>query len=109
MFARAKKYSPNVSGIKMAVQDRSAPVFSYRSVNGTDTWSVAKSALGKGGSRWLPVRRPADYAGEVFRSVAAYNGITLPKHKVIETPVSGNVMAVWNSPSVGALANIQPI
>ncbi len=104
MFARANKYSPNVRGIKMAVKDRNQPVFKYRSVNGADHWSVAKSALGKGGSRWLPVRQPADYAGEVFQSVAAINGIRVPKHKVVRKKVSGKTVAIWESGTVRQLA-----
>jgi D-alanyl-D-alanine carboxypeptidase/D-alanyl-D-alanine-endopeptidase (penicillin-binding protein 4) len=104
MFARAKKYSPDVRGIKMAIKNRNSPVFSYRSVNGTDSWTVAQTALGKGGSRWLPVRQPADYAGEVFRSVAAYNGIRMPEHKVTQKPIAGKAVAVWESGSVRALA-----
>ncbi len=104
MFARAKKYSPNVRGIKMAVRNRDLPVFKYRSVNGADHWSVAQSALGKGGSRWLPVRQPADYAGEVFQSVAAINGIRVPKHKVVTRQVSGKPIAVWESSTVRQLS-----
>jgi len=104
MFARAKRYSPNVQGIKMAVKNREAPVFKYRSVNGTDHWTVAQAALGKGGSRWLPVRHPADYAGEVFQSVAAINGIRVPRHKVVTRQVSGQTIAVWESGTVRTLA-----
>lgn len=104
MFARAKKYSPDISGIKMVVKNRNDPVFSYSSVNGKDSWSVAQSALGKAGSRWLPVRKPADYAGEVFRAVAAYNGIRMPVHKVTQKKMAGKSVAVWESPSVRVLA-----
>jgi len=104
MLAQARKYSPEVLGIKISTKNRKLPVFSYRSVNGKDNWVVAKSALGKGGSRWLPVRKPAEYAGEVFRTVAALNGIRIPKHKVTEKPVSGHPVAVWESGTIRALA-----
>lgn len=104
MLAQAKKYTPEVRGIKISTKNRSWPVFSYRSVNGKDTWTVAQTALGKGGGRWLPVRKPADYAGEVFRAVAAMNGIRIPQHKVTEKPVSGNVVAIWESGTIRALA-----
>jgi D-alanyl-D-alanine carboxypeptidase/D-alanyl-D-alanine-endopeptidase (penicillin-binding protein 4) len=79
------------------LEDRNFPVFTYRSVNGLDYWSVAKSALGKSGSRWLPVRQPADYAGEVFRSIAAYNGVRMPEHEVSGKLVAGTEVAVWES------------
>lgn len=104
MLAQAKKYAPEIPGIKMAVKARNLPVFSYKSVNGADNWTVAQSALGKGGSRWLPVRFPADYAGEAFRAVAAYNGIRMPKHKVIRKPKKGKAVAVWESARIRALA-----
>lgn len=104
MLAQAKKYAPEVFGIKIAVKKRNLPVFTYKSVQGADRWTVAQSALGKGGSRWLPVRYPADYAGEVFRAVAALNGIRMPKHKVTEKSVSGHNIAVWESGSILALS-----
>jgi D-alanyl-D-alanine carboxypeptidase/D-alanyl-D-alanine-endopeptidase (penicillin-binding protein 4) len=104
LLAQAKKYAPEVFGIKISVKGHNLPVFTYKSVNGSDHWTVAQSALGKAGSRWLPVRYPADYAGEVFRTVAALNGIRMPKHKVTEKPVSGNNVAVWESGSILALS-----
>jgi D-alanyl-D-alanine carboxypeptidase/D-alanyl-D-alanine-endopeptidase (penicillin-binding protein 4) len=104
MMAQARRYTPEVHGIKMMVKNRDLPVFSYRSSGNTDKWSVARSALGNAGSRWLPVRQPADYAGEVFRAVAAINGVRIPKHKVIHKPMSGQPVAVWESGRVYALA-----
>jgi len=103
MLAQARKYAPEVHGIKMAVIDRDMPVFLYGLVKGSDTWTVAKSALGKGGSRWLPVRNPAAYAGEVFRQVAAMNGIRIPKPEVTRKPVAGTPIAVWQSRSIRVL------
>jgi len=55
---------------------------------------VARSALGKGGGRWLPVRDPLGYVGEVFRSLARSHGIELKKAKVSGGAVpSGTVLA----------------
>lgn len=103
LSAKGEKYAPTVTGIKISSAVRNLPVYSYKSVQGKDTWSVAQSALGAGGNRWLPVRRPADYAGEVFRSLAMTKGITLPAHTVTEKRLSGTVLASWRSPSVYAL------
>jgi serine-type D-Ala-D-Ala carboxypeptidase/endopeptidase (penicillin-binding protein 4) len=103
LLAQARKYAPEVLGIKIVLKNSNLPVFTYRSVNGSDHWSVAKSALGKSGSRWLPVRQPADYAGEVFRSVAAYNGVRMPVHKVTEQSVTGTEVAVWESRDIRAM------
>jgi len=102
LLAQARKYAPEVLSVKIALGNRNFPVFTYRSVNGLDHWSVAKSALGKSGSRWLPVRQPADYAGEVFRSVAAYNGVRMPKHEVTEQSVTGTEVAAWESRDIQA-------
>ncbi|MEM9267813.1 MAG: D-alanyl-D-alanine carboxypeptidase, partial [Pseudomonadota bacterium] len=78
MTARAKRNDPAVQSIGMQVVNRQTPVFDYRSIEGRDTWTVAQSALGRTGSRWLPVRAPVEYAAEVFRTVAAQYNLRLP-------------------------------
>lgn len=79
--ARGVQHKPLVRWVSIQDEERGAPVFRYTKVNGHDRWSVARSALGSRGGRWLPVRQPADYAGEVFRTLAAAAGLTLPTHK----------------------------
>ncbi len=81
MTARTNKYAPPVGSVAMSVVNRQSPVFGYRSIEGRDHWTVAASALGRNGSRWLPVRTPATYAGEVFRWIAAQQGVRLPLHR----------------------------
>lgn len=85
MDARTEKYRPEVAMARMKVAKRSAPVYSYADSGGADQWTVANAALGKGGSRWLPVRRPAEYAGDVFRTMARAHGIVLAKPKVVKS------------------------
>lgn len=82
MDARTEKYRPEVQTATMKVVKRSLPVYTYASKDGVDSWTVAQSALGKGGSRWLPVRKPAEYAGDVFRTMMRAHGIPLDKAKV---------------------------
>ena len=77
MDARSSKYRPDVTMARMRVVDRSAPVYTFADGDNRDEWTVARSALGNGGARWLPVRRPALYAGEVFLTLARANGIQL--------------------------------
>ncbi len=85
MHARARNFSPSTSVAQMAIIDRKAPVFEYRDWGRRDQWSVAKWALGKkGGARWLPVRYPALYTGDVFRTLARANGIVLKPGEVID-------------------------
>ena len=77
MDARSEKYRPAVTVARMQVVDRAAPLYSYRNGGGFDQWTVAKGGLGNGGSRWLPVRYPALYAGEVFAVLASSHGLDL--------------------------------
>ena len=79
MDARTNRYRPTVRTAKMRVVNRELPVYSYKDANGVDSWSVARRALGKNGSRWLPVRNPHLYTADVFRSMARSQGIKLPR------------------------------
>ncbi|MDA8586406.1 D-alanyl-D-alanine carboxypeptidase/D-alanyl-D-alanine-endopeptidase [Rhodobacteraceae bacterium] len=77
MHARSRNYSPATDVAQMTIAERKSPVFEYRDWGHRDQWSVADWALGKDGARWLPVRYPALYAGDVFRTLARSNGIVL--------------------------------
>ncbi len=92
MSARGARFTPEIKGIRMTVSDRDTPVFAYEQAGKGENWSVRKASLGKGGGRWLPVRRPFDYAAEAFRLIAADKGIKLPLAKATG-PVSGTVVA----------------
>ena len=103
MDARTEKYRPEVSVARMKVANRKTPVYTYADRGGADQWTVANAALGKGGSRWLPVRRPAEYAGDVFRTMARANGIVLGKPKVVKSLPQGKVLAQHNSAALPVL------
>ncbi len=77
MDARGERFLPPVDLVRMAVVDRKTPLFTYENGNRNEGWTVASAALGKGGSRWLPVRHPGLYTAEVFRTLARAQGITL--------------------------------
>lgn len=81
--ARSGRYTADVSVAMISAQERMGQVYTYEDLGGTDSWTVAKAALGKGGARWLPTRKPMAYAGEVFRAVAQQNGLELPEAEVI--------------------------
>ena len=85
MDARTERYRPEVQSARMRLADRRMPVYSYSERNGVDEWSVARSALGRDGGRWLPVRAPGLYAGDVFRTLARSQGISLKEAKVART------------------------
>ena len=79
MDARSDRVRPPVSIARMQVANRQTPVYTYSDANGVDDWTVASGALGNGGTRWLPVRQPGAYAGEVFHVLARGQGIELPR------------------------------
>ncbi|SFS21760.1 D-alanyl-D-alanine carboxypeptidase/D-alanyl-D-alanine endopeptidase [Yoonia litorea] len=95
--ARSENYRPAVSIAEVDLVDRDAPVFTYRKSGNVDRWTVARGSLNDEGSRWLPVRHPALYAGEVFATFMRSHGIVLSKPQ--ETPVtpSGVVLAQFQS------------
>ena len=99
MDGRSEKYRPDVTFAAMRIEDRAAPVYTYHDQNGRDQWTVARGALGGSGARWLPVRKPALYAGEVFATLAGAQGIRLPKPEVIaDLPEADTVIVQQSAP-----------
>jgi len=99
MDARTQRYRPEVATATMRVTARDLPVYDYHSRAQVDHWSVARSALGDGGARWLPVRRPALYAGDVFRTLTRAHGLVLPAAEVTrDLPDGAETITLVNSP-----------
>jgi D-alanyl-D-alanine carboxypeptidase/D-alanyl-D-alanine-endopeptidase (penicillin-binding protein 4) len=96
--ARSERYRPEVQVATMAVVQRKVPVYTSASKNGKDSWTVASGALGKKGSRWLPVRRPEIYAGQVFRTFARAHGIVLKPERSVQSLPGGNTLVRHDSP-----------
>lgn len=92
MDGRSERLRPGVGFAQTKIEDRSAPVFKYSGQGGRDNWSVARKALGKGGGRWLPVRRPEIYAGDVLRTLARSHGIILPFPVLSSAAPKGTVL-----------------
>ena len=92
MDARSETLRPAVKVARMEVVDRKSPIFTYRDAAGVDSWTVAQAALGKGGSRWLPVRRPDIYTGEVFQVLARGQGVKLPRPLSQDGVAEGDVL-----------------
>jgi len=97
MDARSERYRPEVSMATMSIVSREVPVYTYRNAGGVDRWTVASKALGKGGSRWLPVRRPEIYAGQVFRTFARAHGIVLKPETAVNTLPKGTALVTHDS------------
>ena len=92
MDARGERFMPVVDMARMQIAQRDVPLFTYQQGDGIDRWTVASAALGKGGSRWMPVRHPVVYATEVFRTLAAAQGIVLPEARVVDAVPVGTVL-----------------
>jgi D-alanyl-D-alanine carboxypeptidase/D-alanyl-D-alanine-endopeptidase (penicillin-binding protein 4) len=97
MDARAGRYRPDVTVARMQVADRRGPIYAYKDAGARDDWSVARGALGSGGARWLPVRKPELYAAEVFATLARSHGIALGKAEVIDELPAGSVFVTHHS------------
>ena len=91
--ARALRFRPSTSVASMAIVDRKSPVYDHWSNGQRDNWSVARRALGRDGARWLPVRYPARYAGDVFRTLARSNGLILKPAVLDSARPEGSVVA----------------
>ncbi|SDY45252.1 D-alanyl-D-alanine carboxypeptidase / D-alanyl-D-alanine-endopeptidase (penicillin-binding protein 4) [Jannaschia faecimaris] len=78
MDARTDRFRPVVTTARMRVADRSMPVYTYGRDGDVDAWTVARGQLGGTGARWLPVRNPDLYAGDVLRTMLRSHGITAP-------------------------------
>lgn len=90
MDARSERHRPKVTMARMKISARDVPVYTYVQEGNIDHWTVARSALGKSGSRWLPVRHPASYAAEVFANLARAQGIRLSPATTAAGPFAGN-------------------
>ncbi len=105
LSAKGRKNNPEVGGIKITPVKRALPVYKYQSENGADRWTVAADKLGRGGSRWLPVRAPANYTGEVLRVLAREKGIQLPPVRTAMASPKGVVLARDRSIELGKITS----
>jgi serine-type D-Ala-D-Ala carboxypeptidase/endopeptidase (penicillin-binding protein 4) len=96
--ARGERFVPEVGMVRVAVARRDAPLFTY-APGRVEEWTVASGALGKGGSRWLPVRDPGAYVAEVFRTLARAQGIRLEVgERVASVPPGQEIGRVESDP-----------
>ncbi|MEO9865779.1 MAG: D-alanyl-D-alanine carboxypeptidase/D-alanyl-D-alanine-endopeptidase [Yoonia sp.] len=94
MDARSETQRPLVYTSRMRIVDRAVPIYTYARAGKIDEWTVARGALGDSGSRWLPVRNPALYAGDVFQTMARALGVPLPNpEKIAELPEADEIAA----------------
>lgn len=102
MNAEGTRFIPKVTVADVQVVAREAPLFVYEADAPVERWTVAQSGLGKGGSRWLPLRHPAPYAAQVFATLCAAQGVKLPQAEALaKLPPEAQVMAQDRSPPLG--------
>lgn len=93
MDARSDSYRPEVQIARIALGDQVQPVFTYKDAGTQDVWTVSRQALGNGGARWLPVRKPEAYASEVFAYFARAQGIVLKPGDPVTALPQGTILA----------------
>lgn len=104
--ARADGLSPLTSAAVVEIVDDTASggAFDYVASPRKEVWRVRRSALGKRGSRYLPIRRAAMYAGQVFRDLAGARGVRLPLPEQGAAPTISNVLARKESRPLTSIA-----
>jgi D-alanyl-D-alanine carboxypeptidase/D-alanyl-D-alanine-endopeptidase (penicillin-binding protein 4) len=102
LSAPGVRHDAPVAGIRAVVRGGGAPL-GHRFDGPAEVWAVSPDAVSGRGSRWLPVRRPADYAGEVFRALAQARGVRLPAPEVAADVPGGTVLARHESPAFDAM------
>lgn len=100
--AAAERLSPPVSYVSVAVAGGpGGPLFALDRRSGREEWRMAERAFRGRAARWLPVKVPEAYAGEVFRTVAAQHGITLDPARTGPAPQVARVLASHQSRALG--------
>ncbi|MEM7059305.1 MAG: D-alanyl-D-alanine carboxypeptidase/D-alanyl-D-alanine-endopeptidase [Pseudomonadota bacterium] len=100
--AESRRLSPQVDGVRVAVASQPGqPVFSLREQDDREIWQMSKEAFRGRSARWLPVKRPEAYAGEVFRTLASDGGIQLAPARLVNTTGQGEVLARHRSRPLG--------
>ena len=94
MDARSETLRPAVRSARMRIEPRKYPIYTYADGGSFDDWTVARGALGKSGARWLPVRKPALYAAEVFQTLTRSNGIVLKSAQTIDALPANTVTLI---------------
>ncbi|ARJ70237.1 D-alanyl-D-alanine carboxypeptidase [Paracoccus contaminans] len=94
--ARGQGRSPRAFSIGGAVR---AGGGSWRHQDGGqgEQWDIPRAALGRTGGRWLPVRLPEAYAGDVFQTLARAEGMALPAAEMLDRPPEGVEIARLDS------------
>lgn len=97
--ARAARSSPRAYTVSAAARPGGG-AFAHSLTGGVEQWQVPRAGLGKAGSRWLPVRQPELYAGDVFQTLCRAEGLALPAPEVSLQRPEGAMIAHHDSPAL---------
>ncbi|MFN3277761.1 MAG: D-alanyl-D-alanine carboxypeptidase/D-alanyl-D-alanine-endopeptidase [Paracoccus hibiscisoli] len=100
--ARGTALSPRAYTVTAMPGDH-ADLFRYRQDLEREYWTVSRAAMGRTGSRWLPVRLPELYAADVFQTLCRARGLVLPSPQVLDRLPEGPVLAHHDSPPLQLL------
>ncbi|WP_410217867.1 D-alanyl-D-alanine carboxypeptidase [Paracoccus sp. (in: a-proteobacteria)] len=100
--ARSALNSPRAYSVTASPGDH-RDLFTYRNDPQHEYWTISRAAMGRSGSRWLPVRLPELYAADVFQTLCRARGLPLPAPEMIDRLPEGQVLATHDSPSVEVL------
>ncbi|MEM7473127.1 MAG: D-alanyl-D-alanine carboxypeptidase/D-alanyl-D-alanine-endopeptidase [Pseudomonadota bacterium] len=100
--ARSERVRPDVSVAQAEVVEGSGPVFTYEQTPSGEFWTVNRKALGKKkGGRWLPVRGPGAYAGDVMQTLARSHGIVIrAPQRIADLPDGAETIVTHESPEL---------
>ncbi|MEM8842491.1 MAG: D-alanyl-D-alanine carboxypeptidase/D-alanyl-D-alanine-endopeptidase [Pseudomonadota bacterium] len=101
--AHAARLDPEVASIRLTRAGApGAPLFDFKSDGMTESWQMSQEAMKRPGERWLPVKNPAPYCGQVFRDLALTYGIRLGAPK-IGSGTGARVIATHQSRPLGPM------
>ncbi len=97
--ARAERASPPTEAVRVEVAETAPGPAAFTRIGGVapEIWRASAQALERPGGRWLPVRRPDLYAGEVFRRLASEEGLSLPAPESGQAPIVSDIAARMES------------
>ncbi|MEM7496581.1 MAG: D-alanyl-D-alanine carboxypeptidase [Pseudomonadota bacterium] len=73
--AQADRLRPATDAVRIHAAPRLPAPLMHSYAEDHERWDIVEAALRRKGGRWLPVRRPAAYAGAVMAGLAAARGI----------------------------------
>lgn len=98
LSATAMRTDPEVSGVRVALASATnVPMFTHSLQGGGEFWEMNPNGFRGEGSRWLPVRQPERYAGEVFQALGREKGIAIAAPEQGTVPAGAQTVALHRS------------